>query len=75
MRSLLLAEYDGVAPSNGSRDERIGTQGQAPTGGRPVQTSGEVAERLKAHDSKSCEGLYPSEGSNPSLSAKYAIKT
>ncbi len=32
MRSLLLAEYDGVAPSNGSRDERIGTQGQTSTG-------------------------------------------
>ena len=35
-----------------------------------AQKFGEVAERLKAHDSKSCEGLYPSEGSNPSLSAK-----
>jgi hypothetical protein len=33
---------------------------------------GEVAERLKAHDSKSCVGQ-PTEGSNPSLSAMYRL--
>ncbi len=31
--------------------------------------NGEVAERLKAHAWKACVGLYPTEGSNPSLSA------
>ncbi len=29
---------------------------------------GEVAERFKAHAWKACVGLYPTEGSNPSLS-------
>ncbi len=31
---------------------------------------GEVAERFKAHAWKACVGLYPTEGSNPSLSVQ-----
>ena len=34
---------------------------------------GEVAERFKAHAWKACVGLYPTEGSNPSLSARIQI--
>ncbi len=33
------------------------------------KNNGEVAERLKAHAWKACVGLYPTVGSNPTLSA------
>jgi hypothetical protein len=32
---------------------------------------GEMAEWFKAHAWKACVGLYPTEGSNPSLSASF----
>ena len=34
---------------------------------------GELAEWSKAHDWKSCDGLYPSLGSNPKLSAMWFL--
>lgn len=38
-----------------------------------VQSYGEVSERLKEHAWKACEGLPPSAGSNPALSARFCI--